>query len=397
MKKALIIPQKLKKNNIENDFIVLTEKSFHPCSPFFINNAIAPESLSVIETKGVLEKTPYLREILKKTDYLLAVNGRLILKYYKGAALDYSRGGIRSQNKVLNEISLCYKHRYKMIKKSVFDNSVEFEFVKTQGTLHPSDSIDNWSFGIVSDGMKNEKLNKIIDQIEKFHIPAYEILVCGPLDKLKSVARASILDDKDLYWDCRIPISAKKNLIICSAQYENIVIIHDRIEFPEDWYVNIKKYNNYFDVLCTRIVDETKKLRIMDWLEFEGNLSDPDRNGKLLAYNTWTPNVYVDGGHIIGKKGVLKNVLLNKYLNWGEAEDLMFSKALYNDGAMINLYKDCCVFSSSERHPGKKANTWYKEILERTIYYAKVFLKMSYIRNRIKQTIDYSKYLSMDK
>jgi hypothetical protein len=353
MNTVLILPKLVEKRYKKMGMNILTENDFHPCYPFFKNSKYKPESIKKIIVKGVLETTPYLREILKKIDYLLQNNGELDIHYFLTSRIDSYEGDIRALNRIMNEVSLCYNHRYKLNEHNTKQNYGIMKFKKIKKVLNEQDSIEKWSFGIVSDGRKNEKIGKIIQRIKTMNIPEYEILVCGPSSALMFKDTVRIIDDADLYRDIRIPISAKKNRIIDNATYENLVLIHDRIQFPHDWYKRMKEYGNYFDFLCTKVLDEdTESKRILDWLEFRGALSDNDVCGKQLTYTEWTPYIYIDGGYIIGKKSKFEKTSLNKYLNWGEAEDLIFSKNILNAGNMINFYSDCYVTSATNRHQG---------------------------------------------
>lgn len=390
-----IVPDSLKsafKSNSER--VILTEKNFDPCKPFFLLNKHEPESFNQIYIKGVLETTKNLREILKKTDYLLREKGKLKIAFFLTPQLDVSGVKFRAQNKIMNEISVCYKNRYKLLHFTKKENYGEIVLIKTEKTLISGDSMEKWSFGIVSDGRKNEKISEIIKQIERLLIPQFEIIVCGPAAQLRFEKDIKILDDSDLYGDFRIPISRKKNKIIKNAIYENLVIIHDRIKFPGDWYEKIRLYGNYFEFLSTKVLDEKTKLkRVVDWVQYSGDFNEISVNGELLNYSKWTPHVYIDGGYIIGKRSIFNSLLYNDYLHWGEAEDLEMSKRLFLSGYIINLFTECSVTSSNERHEG----TWIEERtiekIKKILYRIIILLSGAKLKNRFKQHNDYKNFL----
>ena len=184
----------------KHDEIIFTENDFHPCKPFFLNHDILPESVSLIETKGILEITNYIRETLIVFDFICKVDAEIHIEFFRGS---FDNGGkyVRPLNFLLNELSLCFKERY-VLYKSEFKNSTDYLFFKKiRNSLPLDDEITKWSFGIVSNGMKNERVLNIINQIYKFNIPHFEILVCGPPppSNIVSLKEVRILDDKDLY------------------------------------------------------------------------------------------------------------------------------------------------------------------------------------------------------
>ena len=50
---------------------------------------------------------------------------------------------------------------------------------KERQALAPQDSIDSWTFGIITDGKRNEQVDTVIESIHAQNIPHYEIIVCG--------------------------------------------------------------------------------------------------------------------------------------------------------------------------------------------------------------------------
>jgi hypothetical protein len=226
-------------------------------------------------------------------------------------------------------------------------------FEKIESVLPQNDLITSWSFGIVSDGRKNDRILAIIDQIKNFSIPQFEVVICGPPPAENLPDFVKILDDTDLYFDQRVPISKKKNRIIDQAKYNNLVLFHDRFNFPENWYDSIRKAGNYFDGFCIRIVDEeTKMHRVQDWMttsldhyEFKKLFH---KNG-LIKYTNWHPNWNVNGGFMIIKKHLIERVKLNPFLNWGECEDGDLCRRLDADGFCLTMHSDVYVTTQTQR------------------------------------------------
>lgn len=347
---------------------VFTEHDFHPCKPFFITNNIKPETITKIRTKGVFETCAFLRQTLKIIDYLLAVDGVLEIEFYR-ASFDIGGYPLRPLNYLMNEVSICFKDRFKVYKKVNANNVDYINLKKIHPALPVGDDMQKWSFGIVSDGRKNDRVINIINQITAFNIPQYEILICGPTPEIPLQKEVIILDDKDLYFDLRIPISQKKNRIIDTAKYNNLMILHDRISFSKNWYEKFCRFGNYFDQICCSIFDEdTQSIHINDWVS---NFSDNNqfRISKVtkLKHDEWNKHVYVDGGVMVIKKHVIINNKLNPNLHWGEMEDVNLSEKLYIDGNLINFYGEAKLLTQTHRITVNKQSTFWLKILLRPI------------------------------
>jgi hypothetical protein len=349
--KINIFDSKIKKK--DSNAIYLDENDFHPCFPFFIHHPnILPESADVVVIKGILENTLYIRYILKVADALLNQNGQLEIYFYT-TSLDYGSNPLRVYATLMYELSISYKERIKLISKEKNGNVFKLVFQKIKPILPIEDSIGSWSFGIVSDGRKNDRILNIINQIKQFSIPNFEIIICGPppADNLPEFVK--IVGDTDLYFDSRIPISKKKNRIIENATFNNLVLFHDRFSFPEDWYKNICLHGNYFDCLSIKILDEdTQTHRIQDWMGTSLDHYDFLKiNPKIynLQYNQWIPNWNVNGGFMIIKKHLIERVKLNPFLNWGECEDGDLCRRLDADGLCLTLFTGTYVLTQTHR------------------------------------------------
>jgi hypothetical protein len=350
------------KYSAKNDETVLTEHDFHPCSPFFIEHNIIPESIKNIRTKGIFETTRYIRHTLKIIDALLEINGELTIEFFR-VSFDVGGYPLRPLNYLMNEISICYKERYIVVTKEYTDNIDYILLRKIEALLPVYDQIQKWSFGIVSDGRKNDRIINIIAQISNFNIPEYEILICGPTPIEELPENVIIIDDSDLYFDLRIPISKKKNRIIEQAKYNNLVIIHDRISFSKDWYKNMVRYGNYFDQLCIPILDEeTHSLRVNDWLKNHHDFTLFHLSKSIrLKYTEWDRHIYSDGGFLLIKKHIIDKVKYNSFLNWGEMEDVDLSERLYLYGNSISFYPSTFVLSQTHRiKVYKETSKWFR-------------------------------------
>jgi hypothetical protein len=391
MIKVNLFDSRIPSKNSTLDDVYFNENDLHPCKSFFLSNQnISPESADEVLIKGLLEHSEYVRHILKIADSILKVNGILTLEFYN-FSFDTSSSPFRGWTGIMYEVSICLKERFQLVKKDEVNGVFLLSFKKIKNFLPQNDTINSWTFGLVSDGRKNEEVISLIESIENFNIPNFEILICGPSPSLVLSKNVKIFDDKDLYLDFRAPISRKKNRIIENAKYNNLVILHDRFILPQDWFVKIKAYGNYFDGICPRILDaETKTKRIQDWMSTSLNHLQfkkmfPTNN--MLSYDEWKPNWNLNGGHMIIKKHLLERVLLNPYLNWGEAEDGDMCRRLDADGFCLVSYADLTIYTSTNRL--QQANVKQGVLRYFQIFKYKVSLVLYYYLRKYK----FSNYL----
>lgn len=341
------------KNSIDRDSLYLNELDFHPCKGFFLNHLdILPESAQYIKTKGILENSKYIRYILKMMDAMLMVNGIIEISFF-ASGFDYGGNPFRTYTSLMYECSIIFKERIKLVSKTQNGNDIKIILKKNVATLPARDTIEAWSFGAISNGKKNERILALIEQVRNFQIPNFEFLICGPAPSNNLPSFVKIIDDSDLYFDSRIPISKKKNKIIDAANYNNLVLFHDRFNFPDHWYSDMKKYGNYFDGVAIPILDEeTKSHRIQDWMSTSLDHYDFLKifpKNRMLKYNQWVPNWNINGGFLIVKKHLIKRVKFNPFLHWGEAEDGDLCRRLDADGFCLNLYNNTYVTSQTHR------------------------------------------------
>ena len=366
-------------SKIKSDFdgYVFTENDLHPNSPFFKINNIAPESASVVNIIGLLEQSDYIRHIIKIADRILELNGVLNIKFFNFSFDSYC-APYRGYSSIMHELSITLKDRYRLSVKKINGFIYEISYIKCELTLPEDDSIDKWSFGLICGPKMQKRVTEIIINIENLKIPTYEILICGKYINEKKHKNILILDDNEFYNDERIPISRKKNHIIKNANYNNLVLFHDRFYFPLDWFKKMRDYGNYFDGICPKILDvETKSKRVQDWISTSLNHLQhkkifPAKN--IMSYNEWRPNWNLNGGHIMIKKNLIERVLFNPNLNWGECEDGDLCRRLDQDGFCLTFYNDLTIYSSTLRLKQSKNYPLIIKIVLKLKYKISLFL-----------------------
>lgn len=169
--------------------------------------------------------------------------------------------------------------------------------------------------------------------------------------------------------------------------------MHDRMSFPANWYKKMCLYGNYYDLLCTPIVNEEKHSnRMIDWTiytytSFIQNKIErfiPHRTS--LFYNEWSKNIYINGGFFQVKRHFVLEEPLNPNLYWGEKEDTDFSIRLYNSGVLFEMFTGNTIYSQGIRFQGG-------EIKKMSLVMKLRYFWGAYRRYK-KELLNYKKYLA---
>ncbi len=150
----------------------------------------------------------------------------------------------------------------------------------------------------------------------------------------------------DLGW-----ITRKKNLICENAQYDNIVILHDRIILDNKWYQGMVRFGNYFDVLSCKIYSK-KNQRDVDWTTWGGPIFLKHNNG-ILDYRDWDKYLYVDGAFYILKKRSWLQIKWDETYYWNQGEDIKLSHEWTKNGIVIRFNQFSKCVTLSDKRSGK--------------------------------------------
>ena len=289
-----------------------------------------PESLDFLFINDI-NATKFHRILIKEMLIYCKVNGNIILKLTNNKLLNF--------NRLLDEAKLCILDKGKIIENDNENNIIVIK--KTKPFLKKDDSITKWSFGIITNGKKNDCVEKQIQSIKSQKILNYEIIVCGNYMKRKEKNFKYVFFEKyDTGW-----ITGQKNELVKNAKYENLVVLHDRIVLDKDWYKEIKKYGNYFEVLSCKVHNDQEE-RCGDWITY-GNIFGMFGKIGMLDYKDWDKNGYIDGALYILKKSVWKKVKWDETLYWNQGEDAKLSSDWYENGIVtrFNPFSSCLTLS----------------------------------------------------
>lgn len=205
----------------------------------------------------------------------------------------------------------------------------------------------NFTFGIVTDGNSKDRIDRIIDSIELTMCDDYEVIIVGGKNEdINGRKNIRLIEFTDLQFPFKI--SEKKNIITREAKYENIVYLHDYIEFTKDWHTEFKKFGNNFDV-CMNSILNTDMTRYRDWCLWMDDASEyVQNNNYLIPYDlkNLSKMMYISGAYWVAKKKFMMENMLNEKLKWGQSEDVEWSirvrkitDFIINERSIVKLMK----------------------------------------------------------
>lgn len=271
---------------------------------------------------------------------------------------------------------------------------------KLKPALAKGDDINSWTFGIITNGRRNEAMERIIRSIHSQQVPNYEIIVCGTYfdRKEKDFTYIHFTEHDDRGW-----LTRKKNIVAQAAKYENIIIIHDRMLPDEEWFKGMKHWGNYFDALsCVTLFKAFGKyLRAFDWMAHDpktikapvvhnpflraASSKDVPRPEMALHYDDWDPRVAMCGSMAILKKSLWEVVPWDEKLFWVNYEDVNISHRITASGGVIRfnpyskmetLFWRHALISVAKRDKKKLSLEFERDPLAQTMYNLAYYTKL---------------------
>jgi hypothetical protein len=198
----------------------------------------------------------------------------------------------------------------------------------------------DFTFGILTKYDDEEKLREVIDSIHALNIPNYQVIVIGGKEKESSKQERYISFDESIKngW-----VTRKKNILTHSAEYQNIVLMHDYFVFDKDWYKNFLEFGNNWDICsCAQYLINGKR-HFTDWVTWDSPIFPRYTS---LNYEDWSHAhyMYQSGGFTIAKTQLIIDNPFNEQLSWGESDDVEWSLRVRH------RYKYVCNSKSIVRH-----------------------------------------------
>ena len=200
--------------------------------------------------------------------------------------------------------------------------------------------VSGYSFCIITNGKRPEKLQREIDSIRALNIPRYEILVGG--DVPAGLDQVTVISLPEAAREGRL--GAMRNQLVEQAQYDHVVVADDDLLFQPDFHLGLLEFGEDYEVQCVRFLNPDGT-RYWDWATSGG-----PQGHVLLPYDQADPYVYVTGGLCIMKKAVADRVKWNEQLGFYQAEDSEFSCRLRQAGISIRFNPHSTVVHDDSRH-----------------------------------------------
>jgi len=202
----------------------------------------------------------------------------------------------------------------------------------------------DFTFGIITGGGNEQKINKIVDTIEKQNIPNYEILIVGNTNIHRNNTTVISFDENIK----RMWITRKKNIVTENAKYENIVYMHDYIYLLDGWYQGWLQYGDDYEICMNQILNLNGE-RYRDWSLWAEDIEKIlGSRGFLIPYDMehLSKYMYISGAYWVAKKYVMEEFPLDENLGWAQNEDTKWSKQVrekynfkMNKNSIVRLMK----------------------------------------------------------
>jgi len=322
----------------ETPFIDNCEFFYAPLDGLYKPSAKYSEEFDFVYSRDSINNSRFFPIALHEFLALPKKNGLIIL--------EFTKENKDIVNKIVKHAKNIYRNRAKLIK---FESNGRRHLIvfEKRDTVYPNnDSVDSWTFGVITRKGSEKNLKKIIDSIRKLKIPNYEIILCGHTNlKLGNDTKLIFFDQQDdKGW-----ITKKKNLICNSAKYENLCVLHDHNSIHNDFYSGFKKYGNYFDALFIQSIVAKNKLPDRQWTKLTFPFNHPLNRSwffrVFLDFAVHTPLDKRDWAYQVGipgycttlKKRVWKKVPWDERLFWDGGEDYDLSKRIVENGFLTRL------------------------------------------------------------
>ncbi|HEY1171408.1 MAG TPA: glycosyltransferase family 29 protein [Verrucomicrobiae bacterium] len=211
-----------------------------------------------------------------------------------------------------------------------------------------------WSFCLITNGKRPQKLQAEIDSIRALNIPAYEILIAGEAPENLD-AGAKFIPAVDAARNGRL--GEMRNRLTEQARFDHLVVADDDLLFHGDFYTGLQQYGDAWDVLCVRFLNPDGT-RFWDWATHGGI-----RGHKLLAYTETDEHVYVTGGLCVLKASIADRVQWDDGRGFYQGEDVDFSARLKAAGITPKFNELSTVTHDDDRYT-QRENVVVRDSLE---------------------------------
>jgi len=214
---------------------------------------------------------------------------------------------------------------------------------KTRQSFNPK----GFSFGIITNGKRNEKLARLIETIHRQNLPqdCYEILIAGCIDDIPSNGGIRRFPMDKAASEGRL--GAMRNVLANKAAFNKFVCLDDDFLLHPKWASAVNEIRGNFDV-ATGIIVNPDLSRYCDWVNYIENATF------LRSYHEMFDKCqYVTGGYGIYKDFIFREHSWNEELGFYQGEDVSFSKRLFDAGYQLKFIPKAIVMHDDERYRQK--------------------------------------------
>ncbi len=215
------------------------------------------------------------------------------------------------------------------------------------GKTRDSSKPKGFSFGIITNGKRNEKLARLVETIHRQNIKPenYEILIAGCVDEIPSNLGIRKFHMEKAASEGRL--GAMRNVTSTEATFNKFVCLDDDFLLHPKWADAVSEIKGDFDV-ATGIIVNPDLSRYCDWVNFIENAT------LLRSYHEMFDKCqYVTGGYGIYKDVIFREHSWNEDLGFYQGEDVSFSKRLFDAGFQLKFIPKAIVMHDDERYRQK--------------------------------------------
>ena len=215
------------------------------------------------------------------------------------------------------------------------------------GKTRDSSKPKGFSFGIITNGKRNEKLARLIETIHRQNLKPemYEILIAGCVAEIPSNIGIRKFHMDKAASEGRL--GAMRNVISTESTFNKFVCLDDDFLLHPRWADAVTEIKGNFDV-ATGIIVNPDLSRYCDRVNFIQNAT------LLRSYNEMFDKCqYVTGGYGIYKDCIFREHSWNEDVGFYQGEDVSFSKRLFDAGFRLKFIPKAIVMHDDERYRQK--------------------------------------------
>jgi len=215
------------------------------------------------------------------------------------------------------------------------------------GRTRRSSKPKGYSFGIITDGRRKEKVFKLVNTIRAQPLTSddCEIIIAGNVEGLGLPEDINKIPMAEAAAEGRL--GAMRNALAKAASFNKFVSLDDDLLLHPGWVDAVEDVQGDFDV-ATGIIVNPDLSRYCDWVSIIENYTF------LRPYQeTFDRCQYMTGGYGIYKDFIFLEHSWNDTLGFYEGEDVSFSRKLFDSGYQLKFIPRAIVMHDDERYRQK--------------------------------------------